>query len=291
MSSSTEGSPVDHELLRVALVTDVFHDDPEGDRLRKRLRAAREQGATLVVLPELPLNAWCPATKMPRDEDAEDPDGPRQRLLARAASEVGVGVLGGAIVRDPASGRRHNTALLYDGTGACLERYRKVHLPEEEGYWETSHYEAGDAPPRVVRAFGVGLRIQVCSDVNRPTGFQLLAAAGAGLVCAPRATPPETYDRWLLVLRANAVMSCVFVVSANRPGPEAGTSIGGPSVAIGPDGSILAETTEPVFVVGLDLAKLGAALADYPGYLARFPRLYAHAWADIAERRLGGQEG
>ncbi|MEJ2205676.1 MAG: carbon-nitrogen hydrolase family protein [Gemmatimonadota bacterium] len=273
---------MDVERVRIALITEVFPDDPEGVRLRARLQAAREQGAALAVLPELPLNSWSPATRVPREEDAEEPGGRRQRLLARIASEVGVGVLGGAIVQEPGSGRRHNTALLYDATGRCLSRYRKVHLPEEEGYWETSHYEAGTAPPGVVRAFGLGMGIQVCSDVNRPTGFQLLAAAGADLVCAPRATPPETYHRWRLVLRANAVMACTFVLSANRPRPEAGASIGGPSLAVAPDGSVLAETPEPVSVVDLDEAMLRSCRAEYPGYLRRFPPLYAHGWKDVA---------
>ncbi len=270
------------ESVRVALVTDVFPGEAGGARLYDRLRQARERGAALAVLPELPLNSWSPATKVSRDEDAEEPEGPRQRLMAQAASDVGIGVLGGAIVRDPETGRRHNTALLYDGRGRCLDRYRKVHLPEEEGYWETSHYEAGAAAPRVVRAFGLDVGVQVCSDVNRPTGFQLLAAAGVDLVCAPRATPPETYDRWRLVLRANAVMACAFVLSANRPNPGGDAPIGGPSLAIAPDGSVLGETTEPVFAVDLDRTMLSTCRADYPGYLRRFPELYADGWRDVA---------
>jgi predicted amidohydrolase len=105
------------------------------------------------------------------------------------------------------------------------------------------------------------------------------------VVCAPRATPPDTYDRWRLVLRANAVMSCTFVLSVNRPKPEAGASIGGPSLGIGPDGSVLAETTEPVAVVDLDRTTLRRCRVDYPGYLRRFPSLYADGWRDIAGRR------
>jgi N-carbamoylputrescine amidase len=273
---------VETETLRVALVTEVFHDDPEGARLRGRLGEAKDQGASLALLPELPLNAWSPATKVAKDEDAETPDGPRHRLMSAVAADVGVGLLGGAIVRDPETGVRHNTALLFDAGGRCLHRYRKVHLPEEEGYWETSHYEPGTSPPRVVLGFGLGVGVQVCSDVNRPTGFQLLAAGGADLLCAPRATPPETYERWRLVLRANAVMAGAFLVSTNRPGPEFGTPIGGASLAVAPDGTVLAETTDPLCVVTLERSELAAARADYPGYLERFPQLYADAWRALA---------
>ena len=101
-------------LLTVALITDVFPEPEENDRLLARLRDARARGAQLAVLPELPLNRWAPATRTPSDADAEPPAGPRASALAAAARTVGLAVLGGAIVRDPSSGRRHNTALLLD---------------------------------------------------------------------------------------------------------------------------------------------------------------------------------
>src|SRR5687768_657364 len=131
--------------LTIALISDVFHDAAGPARLKDRLRAARAQGAALAVLPELPLNPWSPATQVRREDDAESPEGPRHQVLAAAARETGVSVIGGAIVRDPKTGKRHNTALVFDRAGTLVARYRKVHLPEEDGFWETKHYEPGDA--------------------------------------------------------------------------------------------------------------------------------------------------
>lgn len=267
--------------MRVALLTEVFFFDMKAAQLRAHLERAKDEGADLAVLPELPLNEWAPYSKVAKPEDAEDVDGPRQRAMAAAADSVGIGVLGGAIIRDPKTGVRHNTALLYAPDGRCLARYRKIHLPEEEGYWETSHYEPGDAPPTVVEGFPLRIGIQICSDVNRPTGFQLLAAQGAEVVCVPRATPPETWNRWLTILRANAIMSGAYVVSVNRPRPEHGASIGGPSVVIAPNGDIVAETTESVHVVELSRAMVREAIGEYPGYLRRFPELYAAGWTKL----------
>lgn len=272
----------DDASLSVALVTEVFHDDPGGASLREHLEEAKARGAELAVLPELPLNGWAPATRTPRDEDAEGVDGPRQRTMSAAASEVGIALLGGAIVLDDETGARHNTALLYGPDGRCMTRYRKIHLPEEEGYWETSHYLAGDVPPTVVDGLPLRVGLQICSDVNRPQGFQLLAAQGVEVVLAPRATPPETYDRWRMILRANAVMSGAYLVSVNRPRPEAGASIGGPSLAISPAGDVLVETTEPVRVVTLERGSVTDAAREYPGYLKRFPHVYARGWSEIA---------
>lgn len=267
--------------MRVALVTEVFFDDPEGYQLTRMLIDAAGRGADIAVLPELPLNGWSPYSKVAKDEDAEPVGGPRQARMANAAREAGVALVGGAIVTDD-DGIRHNTAIVYDPEGDVISRYRKVHLPEEEGYWETSHYEPGTEPPRVVDALPLNSGLQICSDVNRPQGFQLLAAQGAEVVFAPRATPPGTYERWRIVLRANAVMSGAYLVSVNRPRPENGAPIGGPSIAIAPDGTVLAETTEPLTIVDLERSAVHEAAGEYPGYLKRFAGLYADAWRDLS---------
>lgn len=270
-------------VFRVALVTEVFPEPSDSSLLIDLLSRAREDGADLAVLPELPFNSWAPGTKQQRPEDAEAPGGPRQSAMIEAAREVGIAVLGGAIVIEPTSGERHNTAVLVDATGVELGRYRKIHLPEEEGYWETSHYEPGGEGPRMIEGLQMRVGLQICSDVNRPQGFQLLAAQGAEVMLAPRATPPETYDRWRMVLRANAVMSGAYVISVNRPRPESGASIGGPSIAIAPSGIVLAETTEPLSIVELRREAVAEAAIDYPGCLKRFPRLYADGWSRVDE--------
>ena len=114
--------------LTVALVTEVFPDDPEGARLRDMLSEAKRRGAHIALLPEPPLNDWAPQSKLPRDEDAEDVDGPRQQIMSAAAAAVGIGLVGGAIVRDLHTGVRYNTALLYSAAGDCLARAGSVAL-------------------------------------------------------------------------------------------------------------------------------------------------------------------
>jgi predicted amidohydrolase len=267
--------------MKVALVSDVFHTADGASRLRERLRDAKARGADLALLPEIPLDPWSPATTVVRDEDAEAPDGPRHQMLARAAREVAVGVVGGAIVLDPRTGSRHNTALVFDASGGCVARYAKVHLPDEPGFHEPSHYEPADGLPGVIEGFGLPFGIQICSDLNRPQFAHALAAQGAAAILHPRATEIATYDRWKLVMRATAMTACVYVLSVNRPGPEQGVPLGGPSIAIDPNGDVVVETTDPVCVVELDTQALEAAKRRYPGYLAVNAALYARSWADV----------
>jgi len=276
--------------LTVALVSEVFFEADGVRRLQDRLLEVAGRGADLALLPELPLNRWRPSSKNAVGEDAEGEDGARTQAMAEAARQARIGLVGGIIHRDPSTGRRTSRTITFDASGAIVARYEKLHLPEEPGFWETSHYEPGSEPPHRVDAFGLPIGIQVCSDTNRPEGSHLLGADGAAAILIPRATEERTYQRWKLVFRANALTSCAYVLSVTRPWPEDGVLIGGPSVAVDPSGNVLLETTDTVALVTLDAVVVRKARSEYPGYLPVRADLYAGAWREIAaatDRRDG----
>jgi predicted amidohydrolase len=265
--STRRAAVEDNHRMKIALISEVFTEESSPERLVDLLRDAASRGARVALLPELPLNRWVPAGQQPRDEDAEPPE------------------VGGAIVRDPATGTRHNTALVFAPDGTLLATYRKVHLPEEEGFWETRHYEPGDALSPVLRDFELPIGLQICSDANRPEGCHLLGALGAHAILNPRATEAATYARWRTVLLANALTSGAYVLSVNRPRPELGVALGGPSLAAAPTGEILAETTDTITVVSLDSQVVQEARSRYPGYLATRADLYAQGWGQVSATR------
>jgi predicted amidohydrolase len=268
--------------LTVGLVRQVFFDAGGMTELGKVLAEARAQGAQLALLPELPLNAWSPATKSPQQNEAEAPAGPRHQAMSAAAREAGISLIGGAIIRDPGSGRCYNTALAFNPEGELLGSYRKLHLPEEEGFWETSHYDAGDKPPSVIDGLPMRVGIQICSDVNRPEGSLLLGALDAEVIVCPRATEAATFPRWKTVLTANALTSCTYVISVPRPQPEFGVPLGGPSFAVSPSGDVLVESTEAMTLVSLERKVIEQARQRYPGYLPTRAALYAQGWTSVA---------
>jgi predicted amidohydrolase len=276
---------VENVTFCVALVREVFPSLDRGD-LTATLRQAKVAGAELAILPELPLNQWSPAVEQPQDADAESPNGPRHQLLSACARDLDLAIVGGAIVRDPQTGRRHNTALVFNRHGELVTMYRKVHLPEEAGFWETRHYSPGDALPTVSDAFGLRLGLQICSDINRPEGSHLLGALGAEAIINPRATEAVTFARWRTVLMANAMTSGTYVISVPRPRPEFGVPLGGPSFAVAPTGEIMVETTETIAIVTLDRAIVEQARTSYPGYLATRADLYAKGWRQVKTTKL-----
>ena len=267
--------------LTLALITETFFGDDGPARLVDRLRQGRDEGAELAVLPELALNEWVPSSQQHDPRDAEAPGGGRARLLSKAAATAGIGVLGGAIIVDPDEGRRYSTALLVDSGGGLIGSYEKLHLPHEEGFWEKSHYRPGRTQPEPFKGFGLNLGIQLCSDINRPQGCHLLGARGAEVIINPRATEEATWPRWKTVLTANALTSCCYIASVNRPGPERGVGIGGPSFLVDPNGQVLIETTEAVAVATLARSIVEEARTGYPGYLDLRSDLYAEGWKSI----------
>lgn len=264
------------ERLSVALIREVFF--AEGLVLEDFLLRARDQGADLAVLPEIPLLPWAPATKEARAEDTEEPLGPRHTRQAEAARKAGIALVGGTIVTDSESGERFNTALIFDSNGGLLQSYRKIHLPEEAGFWETSHYASADsgATPCEVQGWSVG--VQICSDIMRPMGSHTLAAQGAELIVNPRATSRNTAPEWLLVCRSTALTTSTYVVSATRPRPEQGINLGGPCLAASPDGRTLLESEDEISIVTLERPLIRKAKADYPGYLPVRSDVYEASW-------------
>ena len=272
------------ETLTIAMISDVFFGDGAKEQLVARLQEAKVLGAELAVLPEIACNAWSPATKNTCDKDAEDLGGPRSEMQRKAAKEVGIGLIGSAILNN--SKERYNTCLFWDDEGELLGTYQKHHIPEEEGFWETSHYapasESMGFPIFSFRGFNIG--IQICSDMNRPQGSHLLAASGADVIAGPRSTELATYDKWRPVWIANALTTACYVCSVNRPNPENGVLIGGPSIAVGPNGEVITESNEAITVFTVRQSTIQQARIDYPGYLAYRNDVYAREWLNVRNK-------
>lgn len=275
----------------VALLREVFFGDESDGRLGRLLAEARQKGAELVVLPELAHLPWRPAFREAVRGDAEPLRGRTFERLSKAARFEAVAVLGGAIVVDEANGQRYNTALLLDQYGELVASYRKLHLPDEPGFYEADHYAPGDGIPRVVEQFPLRLGVQICSDVNRPEGSHILAAMGAEVLLCPRATEARTFPRWRTVLTANAITSSCYVLSVPRPRPEFDVPLGGTSIAIAPDGTVLGESEETLMLVELERTCVERARVSYPGYLAVRSELYARGWAEVVPAPQPGGEG
>ncbi|WP_447553158.1 carbon-nitrogen hydrolase [Vreelandella sp. EE22] len=244
------------------------------------IRQAAAQGAKLVLLQELHATHYFCQYEDPALFDLAEPlEGPTGQRLEALARELGI-VLVGSIFEKRAAGLYHNTAVVYDTHHGRVGQYRKMHIPDDPGFFEKFYFTPGDVDASRNEGFtpidtSVGrLGVLVCWDQWYPEAARLMALAGADLLLYPTAIgwDPSDSDEekarqkeaWTLIQRAHGVANGLPVLAANRIGFEpdhsnvgAGIDFWGGSFICGPQGELLAHaaTDTEQLVVTLDMAK------------------------------------
>jgi N-carbamoylputrescine amidase len=225
------------------------------------IREAAARGARLVVLQELHAGLYfCQSEDLACFDQAEPIPGPSTEVLGPLARELGV-VIVASLFEKRAAGLYHNTAVVLEKDGSIAGRYRKMHIPDDPGYYEKFYFTPGDLGFHPVNTSVGRLGVLVCWDQWYPEAARLMAMAGAELLIYPTAigwdpndTPEEQQrqrEAWLTIQRAHAVANGLPVVVANRVGFEAdptghtaGSQFWGTSFVAGCQGEILARAGE-----------------------------------------------
>jgi N-carbamoylputrescine amidase len=261
--------------LRVALLQHACssHLADNQATIEKNLRVAAAQGAQLVLLQELHNSLYFCQIEDPQIFDlAETIPGPTTTWLSALASELRLVIIGSIFERRSA-GLFHNTAVVFDSDGRLAGRYRKMHIPDDPGYYEKFYFTPGDLGFEPVNTALGKLGVLVCWDQWFPEAARLMCLAGAELLLYPTAIgwdPGDDQDEqqrqlqaWQLSQRAHAVHNGVPVLSCNRVGHEddpqqvsAGADFWGHSFICGPQGELLAEagTEAEILMADIDLA-------------------------------------
>lgn len=237
-------------------------------------RDAVKRGAQLVLLQELHNGPYFCQQEDPACFDlAEAIPGPSTERLGKLAKELNV-VIVASLFERRAAGLYHNTAVVLERDGSIAGKYRKMHIPDDPGYYEKFYFTPGDLGFHPIKTSVGTLGVMVCWDQWYPEGARLMALAGADLLLYPTAigwNPQDDRDEqlrqqdaWLTVQRAHAIANGVPVVVANRVGLEKdpsdtspGQQFWGSSFVAGPQGELLdrAGEDETVLVVAIDLAR------------------------------------
>ncbi|WP_447893530.1 carbon-nitrogen hydrolase [Vreelandella sp. GE22] len=271
----------------------------------KGVRDAAAQGAKLVLLQELHATHYFCQYEDPALFDLAEPlDGPTGQRLAALARELDI-VLVGSIFEKRAAGLYHNTAVVYDGAKGRVGQYRKMHIPDDPGFYEKFYFTPGDIDAARGEGFtpidtSVGrLGVLVCWDQWYPEAARLMALAGAELLLYPTAIgwdpndddaeKARQKDAWTLVQRAHGVANGLPVLAANRVGFEpdhsgvgAGVDFWGGSFICGPQGEFLAHasTRTEQLVATLDMIKSEDTRRIWPFLRDR----RVDAYADLTRR-------
>ncbi len=247
-------------MLKVALVQERADADPlvNLDRMLARVTEAAAAGAGLVLLQELHNTRYFCQTEDSANFDLAEPiPGPSTERLAEAAKTHGCVVVASLFERR-AAGLYHNTAVVLDSDGSLAGRYRKMHIPDDPGYYEKFYFTPGDLGFEPIDTSVGRLGVLVCWDQWYPEAARLMALAGAELLLYPTAIGWDPNDdaaeqarqreAWQLVQRGHAVANGLPLLACNRVGFEpdpsgggGGAQFWGSSFVAGPQGELLAE--------------------------------------------------
>jgi predicted amidohydrolase len=231
-----------NESIRVACCQTVPNVEDPGTSAagaRTALRAAIDEGAQIVVLPEL---AHCGYIFNSADEARAVAQPAGGELLGGWAEEAARGdaVVIGGFCELADDGRVFNSAAVVDA-GGVLAVYRKLHLWNDEASWFTP----GERPAPVVETRHGRIGVGVCYDIEFPELTRGLALDGAELLALPTNWPREVGSTAgeptpHLLARATAYFSQVYVAVCDRGGEERGAGFEGASVIAAPSGARLA---------------------------------------------------
>jgi len=237
-------------------------------RLAEKIRKVAQAGAELVVLQELHNGLYfCQEENVQIFDQAEPIPGPSTEFYGALAKELGV-VIVTSLFERRATGLYHNTAVVMDKDGTIAGKYRKMHIPDDPGYYEKFYFTPGDLGFQPIDTSVGRLGVLVCWDQWYPEAARLMALAGAELLIYPTAIgydPNDTKDEqerqrmaWQTVQRGHAVANGLPVVTVNRVGDEDGVPFWGTSFVAGPQGELLYEAPndqETETVVEVDIQR------------------------------------
>ena len=251
--------------LKAGLIQASFSDarDENWHKLTLLLEQAAVVGHKIVVLPELHNGPYfCQHEDIREFARAEAIPGPTTEFLSMLAHRLKM-VIVGSVFERRAAGLYHNTAVVLDSDGSLAGRYRKMHIPDDPGYYEKYYFTPGDTGFRPIDTSIGKIGVLVCWDQWFPEAARLMALAGAELLVYPTAIgwdpaddedeQQRQLDSWITIQRAHAISNGLPLLAANRHGYESdpskntkGADFWGNSFICGPQGEILsqAEATE-----------------------------------------------
>lgn len=202
----------------------------------RQIEAAANNGAALVVLPELTSSGYVFANEDEAFALSEQiPSGEVIQAWLETARRLGIYVVSGFLERDGV--RLYNSAILA-GPSGYIGSYRKLHLWDSEKIYFTP----GDKPIPVFETALGRIAIAICYDGWFPEVYRLAIAQGAEIVCMPTNWVPMPGQRpdWpsmaTTLAMAAAHSNGIVIACADRIGEERGQPFIGRSLIVGPDG-------------------------------------------------------
>ena len=229
------------------------------------IRQAAQQGANIICLQELFASLYfCDVEDYEKFKLAEEIPGSTTKILSDLAKELGVVIIA-SLFEKRMKGLYHNTVAVLNADGEYLGKYRKMHIPDDPGYYEKFYFTPGDLGYKVFQTKFGNIGVLICWDQWYPEASRITALKGADILFYPtaigwdisqdEATNKEQYEAWQCIQRSHAVANGVHTVSVNRVGQEGNMKFWGGSFISNPFGTLLhksSHTEEEITVVEIE---------------------------------------
>ena len=276
--------------LKIGLLQHACSPDKAGNtqNCTAMVRQAASRGAQLVVTQELFASEYFCQTEDDKPFALAEPiPGPTTAALCDLARELGIH-LSASLFEKRSAGLYHNTSVMIDPTGQIVDRYRKMHIPDDPRFYEKYYFTPGDLGFQAFETSAGSMGTLVCWDQWFPEAARLTALCGADILFYPTAigwftqdapdgragtsgetaeTRAQQLDAWKTIQRSHAISNGVYVVAVNRIGREGDLKFWGHSIVVEPSGTIVAEASEDrpeVLVVECDLSKVDEQRLGWP---------------------------
>lgn len=268
------------ETVIIALVQTASQSAPS-DNLAKaclKVREAAAEGAQIICLQELFTTPYfCQTEEYGAFEYAEAIPGSSTEVLQELARELEV-VIVASLFEKRARGLFHNTAAVIDADGTFLGKYRKMHIPDDPGFYEKFYFTPGDLGYKVFKTRYATIGVLICWDQWYPEAARLTALKGAEILFYPTAigwaadehsveVRQSQQAAWKTMQQSHAIANGVFVAAANRVGTEGELEFWGNSFVADPFGQLIAEAShhdETVLLARCDRSRIGFYRSHWP---------------------------
>ncbi len=262
--------------MKVALLQQEFKGTKEATiaKTLELIAEAKKGGADLVVCQELHQTQYFCQSEDTNFFDHANEWQEDVAFWGRVAKENGV-VLVTSLFEKRADGLYHNTAFVFERDGSVAGKYRKMHIPDDPGFYEKFYFTPGDIGFEPVETSLGKLGVLVCWDQWYPEAARLMALKGAKILIYPTAIgwfegdsddeKSRQLEAWVAVQRGHSVANGLPVVAVNRVGFEKddsgvmdGIKFWGNSFVFGPQGEQLFRansTDELCKIVEIDMKR------------------------------------
>ena len=262
--------------MKVALLQQEFKGTKEATiaKTLELIAEAKKGGADLVVCQELHQTQYFCQSEDTNFFDHANEWQEDVAFWGRVAKENGV-VLVTSLFEKRADGLYHNTAFVFERDGSVAGKYRKMHIPDDLGFYEKFYFTPGDIGFEPIETSLGKLGVLVCWDQWYPEAARLMALKGAKILIYPTAIgwfegdsddeKSRQLEAWVAVQRGHSVANGLPVVAVNRVGFEKddsgvmdGIKFWGNSFVYGPQGEQLFRansTDELCKIVEIDMKR------------------------------------